>query len=191
MELKAVDIKTIYDASAKPLSEIFSGANSFYEVPDYQRPYSWEDDQIQDLWDDIYVAYSEGRKVYFLGSIIVAKGEDIYKEVIDGQQRLTTLMILFCTIRDVYFKETSIKDKSQNVISDAIKSLRDDAYRLRLKTQSNSQTEFDQEILQGIKSLNDTKSPRYKDNKFVNAVRILKENLEENFSRIQQNLIPL
>ena len=176
MELKAVDIKTVYNAGAKPLNEIFGNADAFYEVPDYQRPYSWGEDEIQDLWDDIYTAYMEKREVYFLGSIIVAKSAGNYKEVIDGQQRLTTLIILFCTIRDLYTKENDISIGSVN---DAIKSSRGQAFRLRLKTRVDYQLEFNQEILEGIKFSNTDKN---KQNKFIMAANIFKKDLEDNFT---------
>lgn len=61
-----------------------------YEIPIYQRNYAWEEKQIQQLIDDIYT--SDG--TYFLGNLIVNQKEaDVY-EVIDGQQRLTTLYLL-------------------------------------------------------------------------------------------------
>lgn len=61
-----------------------------YEIPIYQRNYAWEEKQIHQLIDDIYA--SNG--TYFLGNLIVNQKEaDIY-EVIDGQQRLTTLYLL-------------------------------------------------------------------------------------------------
>lgn len=64
--------------------------NVKYEIPIYQRNYAWEEKQIQQLMDDIYT--SDG--AYFLGTLIVNQKEaDVY-EVIDGQQRLTTLYLL-------------------------------------------------------------------------------------------------
>ena len=64
--------------------------NVKYEIPIYQRNYAWEDKQIQQLIDDIY----SSNGTYFLGNLIVNQKEaDVY-EVIDGQQRLTTLYLL-------------------------------------------------------------------------------------------------
>ena len=64
--------------------------NVKYEIPIYQRNYAWGENQIQQLIDDIYD--SDG--TYFLGNLIVnQKDKDVY-EVIDGQQRLTTLYLL-------------------------------------------------------------------------------------------------
>lgn len=98
------------DDPFKPLSlsikELFGNTDSFYMIPDYQRPYKWENEQVDMLWDDINEAFQNGEENYFLGSIITAKPGDgdryRYVDVVDGQQRLTTLMILFCVVRDLY-----------------------------------------------------------------------------------------
>lgn len=59
-----------------------------YIIPLYQRPYAWEDKEITQLIEDIDDV--EENQKYFIGSLIVSQ-EDGYWEVIDGQQRLTTL----------------------------------------------------------------------------------------------------
>lgn len=71
-----------------PVSKIFS--NVYYEVPIYQRNYAWEADQIEQLIEDI----KSSRDDYFLGNLIVNQKDNNVYEVIDGQQRLTTLYLL-------------------------------------------------------------------------------------------------
>ncbi len=85
--------------SEYPLEKIFS-SDFEYHIPTYQRPYSWTIDQTSELLNDLYDFYkTESEEGYFLGSIVLIKQEtDKYSEVIDGQQRLTTLTILFATI---------------------------------------------------------------------------------------------
>lgn len=82
-----------------PLAKIFSSEFE-YHIPSYQRPYAWTVDQASELFDDLYDFYkSKNDDGYFLGSIVLIKKEgDPYSEVIDGQQRLTTLTILLATI---------------------------------------------------------------------------------------------
>ena len=82
-----------------PLAKIFS-SDFEYLIPSYQRPYAWTTDQTSELFDDLYDFYrSEDEEGYFLGSIVLIKEEGSPKaEVIDGQQRLTTLTILLATI---------------------------------------------------------------------------------------------
>lgn len=70
---------------------------SYFSIPRFQRPYSWTEDNIQDLWDDVMAA---GGEDYFLGSMVVYKrGKQAYG-VVDGQQRLTTLTVFLCVLRD-------------------------------------------------------------------------------------------
>lgn len=70
----------------------------FYKIPPYQREYTWGKDNWENLYNDIF----EAEKGYFLGSIICID-EDIHNDntvlqVIDGQQRLTTLSILLAAL---------------------------------------------------------------------------------------------
>ena len=82
-----------------PLSKIFSSEFE-YVIPSYQRPYAWTVDEASELFDDLKSFYdTENEEGYFLGSIVLIKGEDRpLAEVIDGQQRLTTLTILFAAL---------------------------------------------------------------------------------------------
>ena len=85
-----------------PLSKIFS-SDFDYVIPSYQRPYAWTEDQTSELYDDLHDFYiNEKEDTYFLGSIVLIKDEGKpYSEVIDGQQRLTTLTILLSSITSV------------------------------------------------------------------------------------------
>ncbi len=81
------------------LAKIFSSEFD-YVIPPYQRPYAWIRDQAGELFDDLYDFFEkEAEDSYFLGSIVLIKDEGKpLAEVIDGQQRLTTLTILLATI---------------------------------------------------------------------------------------------
>lgn len=83
-----------------PLAKIFSSDFDF-TIPAYQRPYAWTDDQALELFDDLYSFYlsEPADDSYFLGSIVLIKDEGKpFSEVIDGQQRLTTLTIFLSAI---------------------------------------------------------------------------------------------
>ena len=83
-----------------PLAKIFS-SDFDYEIPSFQRPYAWTEEEAGDLFDDLYDFYvNEAQdEQYFLGSIVLVKEDDKpHAEVIDGQQRLTTLTILLSAI---------------------------------------------------------------------------------------------
>jgi uncharacterized protein with ParB-like and HNH nuclease domain len=78
----------------------------FYVVPDYQREYVWQDDQIEQLLDDIHTEFtaastaSAAPSEYFIGSVVVCRAPDGRFDLIDGQQRMTTAYVLLCAIRD-------------------------------------------------------------------------------------------
>ena len=105
-------------ASQQNLNNVFSNAY-FFEIPTYQRPYSWETEQVGELLDDLLNAMGRNdQDPYFLGSIVLIKDEmDSKSEVIDGQQRLTTLSMLFCVLREL--ANDSIKAGLDNRIREA------------------------------------------------------------------------
>ena len=90
-------------AQEKSLNSILNG-DYIFSVPSYQRPYSWTEDNAAELFDDLFDAYQNKTSEddsYFLGSLVLKK--DPYKpnsDIIDGQQRLTTLTILLAILRD-------------------------------------------------------------------------------------------
>lgn len=99
----------------KTLMLLFSDKKSDFLIPDYQRPYAWDESQCQTLWDDIFTfAFPDNNyerfdnnEEYFLGSIVTFENENKKKEVIDGQQRLTTLLLL---LRAFYEKFGNMQD---------------------------------------------------------------------------------
>ena len=76
-------------------------------IPDYQRPYAWTTEQTSELLDDLLYAMGQVENVsdaspYFLGSIVIIKNDlQTQAYVVDGQQRITTLTILFCVLREL------------------------------------------------------------------------------------------
>ena len=109
----------------KTIMLLFSDKKSDFLIPDYQRPYAWEESQCQTLWDDIFAfAFPdnnyekfEKNEEYFLGSIVTFENENNKKEVIDGQQRLTTLMLL---LRAFYAKFNNMQDDNSKSTRDRI-----------------------------------------------------------------------
>jgi hypothetical protein len=86
------------------LEDVF-GKDYIFEIPAYQRPYSWTTEQAEELLDDLLRASRESAPddpdPYFLGSVVLAKEEgDPHAKVIDGQQRLTTLTLLLAVLAE-------------------------------------------------------------------------------------------
>jgi hypothetical protein len=71
-------------------------------VPSNQRDYSWKDEHVRDLYQDIGLAIKNHAEEYFLGSIVVITQKDARLMVVDGQQRLATSLILLAAIRDFF-----------------------------------------------------------------------------------------
>lgn len=98
------------------VKELFQNKRADFLIPDYQRPYAWEENECQTLWDDVFnfAIPDDGRtdfdrnSEYFLGPIVTFKNENGKMEVIDGQQRLTTLMLL---LRAFYAKFGHMQDE--------------------------------------------------------------------------------
>jgi hypothetical protein len=100
----------------KSVKELFQNNKADFLIPDYQRPYAWEDKECQTLWDDIfafafpdddYEKFDGSKDEYFLGPIVTFRNNEEKLEVIDGQQRLTTLMLL---LRAFYSMFDNMKD---------------------------------------------------------------------------------
>lgn len=70
------------------------------EVPVNQRSYSWTDREIDDLWSDLKWAISAGEKEYFLGTIVLTVKENSRPLVVDGQQRLASVSMIYAGMRD-------------------------------------------------------------------------------------------
>lgn len=81
-------------AVIKPTTKKVSEIKGIFEVPSYQRGYRWGTDEVERLLDDIYNLHGNEVKGYFLQPIVVKNHGDYY-ELIDGQQRLTTLYIIY------------------------------------------------------------------------------------------------
>lgn len=72
-----------------------------YEIPAYQRPYSWEKGNVEQLLDDVWEAFEANDEEYFIGSLItIERDKGRLYDVVDGQQRLTTLNLIFSRLRD-------------------------------------------------------------------------------------------
>jgi len=100
-------------AEQKKLTQLFDKTNT-YIIPSYQRPYSWGEKECSELWEDLKFRFDDKNSdEYFLGNIVLAKSNqnDII-EVIDGQQRLITLII--------FFKVLFLFDKENDYLEEAI-----------------------------------------------------------------------
>lgn len=103
------------EATELTVERILGDQACSYVIPSYQRPYSWTVDQVEQLWDDL-ITWIDGNPhsaidnlpPYFLGSIVLTGGPAQF-EVIDGQQRLTTISILLAAARSLATSDPMVK----------------------------------------------------------------------------------
>lgn len=131
------------EGKEKPLRKVFSN-DYLFRIPSYQRPYAWGIDEAGDLLDDFLYAMEESTsgddtEPYFLGSIVLIKPNDKQPQadVVDGQQRLTTLTILFAALRtQVEGKLAESITKRITEEGDALAGT-DDRFRLTIRARDN------------------------------------------------------
>ena len=110
------------NAEQKTVSQIFTAPGANFLIPDYQRPYSWGRDECETLWDDIVTfafptdhSFNAGNDRYFLGTILTFQNDYYENEVIDGQQRIVTFLLM---LRAFYreFEKIDCKNK-ENILT--------------------------------------------------------------------------
>ena len=101
-------MKTKIDCDKALVKDIFK---NWYSIPNYQRPYVWETDQVEELLSCISGAKDNHDEQYFIGSIIYKVTEKVVDgvkyqefELLDGQQRITTIFLIIAVIRDIVLK---------------------------------------------------------------------------------------
>ncbi|ANS87408.1 hypothetical protein VSVS12_03708 [Vibrio scophthalmi] len=87
------------EANDKEVQDIFS--SGYFQIPRFQRPYSWGKDEVENFWSDIIGDKTDS---YFIGSMVVYQTRKPYFGIVDGQQRLTTITIVLSVIRDAFLK---------------------------------------------------------------------------------------
>lgn len=112
----------------KTVKDLLADKNADFLIPDYQRPYAWGEDECATLWDDLRTFtfpdnnsdnFDPATDEYFLGPIVTFKNETGKQEIIDGQQRLTTILLL---LRAFYDRFRNAKDNKTVKVREMISS---------------------------------------------------------------------
>lgn len=103
------------DSTTKTIQNCFR--TCLYRVPQFQRPYSWENEQLLEFWNDVVKANGD----FFFGSTVtwVSEERELFNDthsIIDGQQRLTTSTIILSAIRDM-FKRIATEETENDIIN--------------------------------------------------------------------------
>jgi uncharacterized protein with ParB-like and HNH nuclease domain len=120
--------RSVFTPTHSALDTIFA-QDTTYIIPAYQRPYSWralgksdKTNQVNQMWDDLWAFFIDNPddKEYFLGSMVVIERKRRTFEVVDGQQRLTTLTLLYaamrCFLQDLENLEPGLEKFRQSAI---------------------------------------------------------------------------
>ncbi|MGJ8530522.1 DUF262 domain-containing protein, partial [Maritalea sp.] len=136
------------EAAHKKIAEVFSEKYAF-SIPAYQRPYAWETTQVDELLTDLTEAMGPDTRsdgFYFLGSIVLVKTHDVPdSRVVDGQQRLTTLTILFSVIRDLT-EDVEKQSRREEFIKQVANEDKGIPETLRLQLRQKDQGYFEKHI---------------------------------------------
>lgn len=176
-----IDVKALCLESFFNATDLMGDGACFYQIPDYQRPYCWDKNNVSDLIDDLFYAYVNSKNnEYFCGSVVLVKNfSDERFDVIDGQQRITTFTILFCVLRDVF--KGRLDKQANDLISESISDRYDiDKRRLKFLTNDDNQAEFEQKILKEIIFLNKFRNEQsIPNNIYLQNAHFIKIELEE------------
>lgn len=117
-----------------------------YQIPIYQRNYAWGREEIRALIKDVYDAFSAKKQTYYIGTLVTYKRDDNLFEVIDGQQRLTTLFLILSALGEpasnhLTFSARKISSKTIGILADFAKN-----------QGSNAKCDFGEEYDKGIKA---------------------------------------
>ncbi|WP_120802481.1 DUF262 domain-containing protein [Helicobacter pylori] len=166
-----------------PLKDILATALvSYYQIPDYQRPYQWTEENCEKLLDDLFFNYEDDREGdYFCGSLVlIAISEDSKAktyDIVDGQQRLSTFILLAKVLATLYDKD--LNSTSRELLEKSLGDT-DEEKRKRLIFNTiglNAKDDF----VYALEHFNDSQASKNKNNKnnYLKNAICLKNYLKE------------
>ncbi|MBD2782860.1 DUF262 domain-containing protein [Xenorhabdus szentirmaii] len=167
------------EANDKEIQDIFS--SGYFKIPRFQRPYSWEKDEVENFWEDITKNKDEN---YFIGSMVVFQSTKPYFGIVDGQQRLTTITIILSVIRDSF-----LKLKQENLAKGIHKYIEKANVDNEDEFILNSETSFPflQGVIQSYKKSNIKDEIGVEENNLQNAYNLIKNKLMTLIPQIESN----
>ncbi|MFP6210080.1 DUF262 domain-containing protein [Helicobacter pylori] len=149
----------------RPLKDILATALvSYYQIPDYQRPYQWTEKNCEKLLDDLFFNYEDDRESdYFCGSLVLVKSDPNSKtetyDIVDGQQRLSTFILLAKVLADLY---NGLDPEYLEYLQESWKDRYTERKRLSFNTiVSNAEDDF----AYALEHFNDSQASKNKNNK--------------------------
>lgn len=193
------------NAEQKTIGQIFSEPRVSFLIPDYQRPYSWEREQCETLWNDIkdFAVPNDNcddfsdSSTYFFGTILTYDNDNSQYEVVDGQQRLITFLLMLRAFYEAFGK---MQDNSSKNLLTSLEQCIWNTDNLRNPDKSsikiiseviidNDNTEFKKIIATGkaTKGNNSNYAKNYRD--FQNWIKDFKKNTSDYFSLLLSRIL--
>jgi len=178
--------------SETKLVQFMQGSDKRFVIPVYQRNYDWRTDNCKQLFDDLKKVIRSNRKSHFFGSIVSVynpDGDNMEFQIIDGQQRLTTISLLLLAMYNLL--KSGIVNSAQGNLADKIlrtyliDEWQEDETRIKLKPVKNDQTAFDKLFdseADHIKGSNVTVNYRY----FYDRIQRQELTMDELFEAIRR-----
>ncbi len=136
-------------ASETTVLNFIGGLDKVFIIPPFQRNYEWGENECRALFEDIIVSATT-KKTHYLGNVVYYVGENngaSYSEfiLVDGQQRITTILLILCALRDT-FVETGNTSDAESINRRYLKNdTADNKFRVRLK-----QTTYDSKCFTAV-----------------------------------------
>jgi len=145
--------------------------NRTLKVPIHQRPFSWQDDHVNALLNDIKNNFNE--EEYFLGTVVLTEN-DFQSEIVDGQQRITTVSLIYACIRDYFSDERDSEDIQTKYLSTY--NIRNKEYMPKLEL-SQQDNDFFRRLV--INKMGDTKIQRASNQKIKSAYDLIRNSIHK------------
>jgi len=150
-----------------------------FKVPAYQRSYAWEVDHVEALLDDVKEAIANKEREYFLGSIVVTTGVNGRFEVVDGQQRLTTISLVIAAIKEIFKKDEDhevVLSVKSDFLANTDRRTKEREPKLILNEVDN---EVYQDLIEGFDEVDEKKARRQSHKRLVGAAKYCEKYLSE------------
>jgi len=182
---KELNMKNIESIDGYTLESLVGGGNKVFEIPLFQRNYSWDKSSCEQIFNDILNAH-KNKETYYIGNFMFYKSTETTPKLnkfilIDGQQRITTLLLLLCAIRDS-FNNLSEIDKEFLTNNNE-----EEKYKFKLKQNYNDYNDF-LEIMENKKVIGKKTNIYIAYNTFINMINVNKKINSHNINEIYQTI---
>ena len=165
----------IMNANGSTIKNLISGSNKVFVIPSFQRNYEWTQEQCDELFSDIKKVAKKDVTQHYLGNIVYYESMNTYASytelvLVDGQQRITSLLLLVCAIRDSIEDE----DEKTEINNSYLINTNKKHPRMRLK-----QNEYDAGAFEAIVEGNKVAIDSFKDSNVCQNYWHFRELLED------------